>query len=89
MARIELKHCVIRMKDGFAGSAAVNDTPAQDDVTLEIDTIAGIPNGDTIVPVGGRFTVIGDADTTFVVTAATRTSSKMSRLRAQRVVTSL
>ena len=70
MARIELKHCVIRMKDGFAGSAAVNDTPAQDDVTLEIDTIAGIPNGDTIVPVGGRFTVIGDADTTFVVTAA-------------------
>jgi hypothetical protein len=68
MARIELKHCVIRMKDGFVGSAAVNDTPAQDDVTLEIDTIAGIPNADTIVPVGARFTVIGDADTTFAIT---------------------
>jgi hypothetical protein len=70
MARIELKHCTIRFKDGFGGSAQVNDTPAQDETTLEIDTLAGIPGSVTMVPVGGRFTVVGDADTTFTVTGA-------------------
>jgi len=69
MARIELKHCAVRMKDGFGGSAAVDDTLSQDDTVMVIDTIAGIPGSVTIVPVGGRFTVVGDSDTTFVITA--------------------
>jgi len=68
MARIELKNCVVRFKDGFGGSAAVNDTPAQDETTLEIDTLAGLPDAITLVPVGARFMVVGDSDTTFVVT---------------------
>jgi hypothetical protein len=68
MARIELKNCVVRFKDGFGGTAAVNDTPAQDDTTLEIDTLAGLPDNATEVPVGGRFMVVGDSDTIFVVT---------------------
>ncbi len=69
MARIELKNCVVRFKDGFSGSAKVNDTPAATDTTLEIDTLAGFPESDTLVPVGARFTVVGDSDTTFAVTA--------------------
>jgi len=69
MARIELKHCVVRIKDGFGGSAKVNDTPTQDDTTLEIDTLSGMSDSTTLVPVGGRFTVVGDSDTTFTVTA--------------------
>ncbi len=69
MARIELKHCVVRIKDGFGGSAQVNDTPAQDDTILEIDTLSGMSDSTTLVPVGGRFTVVGDSDTTFTVTA--------------------
>jgi hypothetical protein len=82
MARIELKHTTIRMKDGFGGSAQVNDTPSQDDTTLEIDTLAGLPDSDTIVPVGGRFTVVGDSDTTFVVTGANSNEQQLVTVTA-------
>jgi hypothetical protein len=68
MARIELKHCTVRFKDGFSGSAAVDDTLVSTDTVMEIDTIAGFPSGDTLVPVGARFTAVGDSDTTFTVT---------------------
>jgi hypothetical protein len=68
MARIELKNCIVRFKDGFEGSAAVDDTLSQDDTVMEIDTLAGLPNNATQVPVGARFTVVGDSDTTFTVT---------------------
>jgi hypothetical protein len=82
MARIELKHTTIRMKDGFGGSAQVNDTPAQDEVTLEIDTLSGLPDSSTIVPVGGRFTVVGDSDTTFVITAVNSNEQQLVTVTA-------
>jgi hypothetical protein len=70
MARIELKNCVVRFKDGFGGSAQVNDTPSASDTTMEIDTLSGLPESATKVPVGARFTVVGDSETTFTVTGA-------------------
>lgn len=55
---MELKNCVIRFKGGFAGTAAVEDTSISDeDATLEIDTIADLSGGITILPVGVRFSV--------------------------------
>lgn len=69
MARLELRDATIRIKDGFTGTGAIDDTPAGGDTTLEIDTVAGLPNSDTRVPVGARFTIAGVADTTFTVTA--------------------
>ena len=70
MARIELKNCVIRMKDGFTGTAKVDDLAiAGSDVTLEIDTLAGLPLSLTIIPVGVRFTIDTVTDTVFTVTA--------------------
>jgi len=57
MARIELRDCIVRLKDGFGGSALVDDTPAQGESTMEIDTLTGLTNGVTIVPVGAHFEV--------------------------------
>lgn len=71
MARIELRDATIRIKDGFGGTAAVDDLSiAGSDTTLEIDTLAGLPNSRTTVPVGARFTIDTVAATTFTVTAA-------------------
>lgn len=72
MSRIELRHATIRMKDGFTGTGAVNDTSISGgNTTLGVDTLAGLPNGRTTVPVGARFTIAGVADTIFTVTART------------------
>ncbi len=71
MARIELRDCVIRFKDGFKGFAAVNDPDADlgsDDSVMEIDTVAGLANNTSLVPVGARFTVAGVSQT-YTVTA--------------------
>ena len=43
MARIELKYCTIRMRDGLNGTALVNQPvtpPAPGDTTLTVDTVA-------------------------------------------------
>lgn len=80
MARIELKHSIVRFKDGFGGTAAVDDTPSQDDTTLEIDTLAGLPDSATQVPIGGRFQVVGDANTTFVITAVNNNEQQLVTL---------
>jgi len=71
MARIELRDCIIRFKDGFGGSAAVNDPDsalAALDTVMEIDTVADLTNNTYLVPVGARFTVVG-ATLTRTVTA--------------------
>ncbi len=71
MARIELRDCIVRFKDGFGGAAAVNDPDsalAEDDVVMEIDTVASLTNNTSLVPVGARFTVVG-ATLTRTVTA--------------------
>jgi hypothetical protein len=73
MARIELRDATIRIKDGFGGTGAVDDTAiAGGNTTLEIDTLANLPNGRTTVPIGARFTIAGvgsPTETVFTVTA--------------------
>jgi hypothetical protein len=59
MARIELRDCDVIFQDGFSGTAAINDTPADHDVEVEIDTVADLSNSTNLVPVGARFTVTG------------------------------
>lgn len=72
MARIELRHATIRLKDGFGGTAAINDTPADGDTTLDIDTTSvNGPLGTDVIPVGARFTFTADSDRTYTVTART------------------
>jgi len=76
MARIELRNCTIRVKDGLAGAAAVNQPvtpPAASDTTLTIDGIA-LNTADTdLVPVGARFTIAGETAATTVHTVTART----------------
>ena len=70
MARIELRDCVVRFKDGFAGSAAVNDPESALgalDAVMEIDTVADLTNNTSLVPVGARFTVVGATATRTVL----------------------
>jgi hypothetical protein len=73
MARIELRDATIRIKDGFGGSALVDDsTFAGGNTTIEIDTLTNLPNGRTTVPIGARFQIAGvgsPTPTTFTVTA--------------------
>ena len=71
MARIELRDCTIRFKDGFGGLAAVNDPVGalqNGDSNMEIDTVAGLTNNTSLVPVGARFIVAG-VTRTYTVTA--------------------
>ncbi len=80
MARIELRHCTIRLKDGLAGTALNNQPvtpPLSGDTSLTINTVS-LNTADTdLVPVGARFTIAGEtaSDTVHVVTARTPTSA--------------
>jgi hypothetical protein len=61
MARIELRHATIRIKDGFSGTAAVNEpvsSPSIGATDLDIDNVSvnGVL-GDDVIPIGARFTV--------------------------------
>jgi len=71
MARLELRDATIYIRDGFGGTAAVDDALiAGGNTTLEIDTLAGFPNARTTVPIGARFTIAGVAvPEEFTVTA--------------------
>ena len=80
MARIQLRDTTIYIQDGLSGTAAINEpstAPVATDTTFDIDTI--VLNTDTtdLIPVGARFTIAGETDTTQVhtVTARTPTSS--------------
>jgi hypothetical protein len=80
MARIELKHCVVRMKDGLAGAGAINEpttAPVETDTTFDIDTVVLNTTDTDLVPVGARFTVDGETDAAqvHVVTERTPTDS--------------
>jgi len=73
MARIELRDCTILIRDGFSGTGAVDDAAISGGQTsIEIDTLANLPNARTTVPIGARFNVagVGSPLTTFTVTAA-------------------
>jgi hypothetical protein len=74
MARIELRHCDIILRDGLAGTALINEMSAMSgDADLTIDTVALNTDDTDLVPVGARFTVQGEtaSDTVHTVTART------------------
>ena len=60
MARIELRDCIVRFKDGLNG-AAVATTPTADDLTFAVTSVVLPDSADTdLVPVGARFTIFGE-----------------------------
>jgi len=69
MARIELRDCDVIFRDGFAGTAAINDAPVNLDTVVEIDNVADLTNYSSIIPVGARFSCAGHT-ATYTVTAA-------------------
>jgi hypothetical protein len=76
MARIELRDAVIKIRDGLAGTALINEPvtpPAEDDTTFDIDTVSLNTTVTTLVPVGARFTVAGETAGTTVHTVTGRT----------------
>jgi len=80
MARIELKHCVVRMKDGLSGTGAINEpttAPVETDTTFDIDTLVLNTTVTDLVPVGARFTIDGETDATqvHIVTGRTPTDA--------------
>ena len=78
MARIELRDATIRIKDGLAGSAAINEpttAPVETDTTFAVDAVALNTTATDEVPVGARFTVAGETvSTVHTVTAVTPSS---------------
>lgn len=62
MAQIELRHATIRIVDGYTNGALVNDTPANGDTVVDIDTLT-TPDS---IDVGTRFTVVGSSLTHYV-----------------------
>jgi hypothetical protein len=76
MARIELRHCDINIKDGLAGTAAVNQpttAPVATDDDLTIDSVLLNTVLGTMVPIGARFTIAGETLATQVHVVQTRT----------------
>jgi hypothetical protein len=75
MARIELRDCDVRFKDGLAGAATVNQAatpPEADDTTLTLDGIVLNTRDTDLIPVGARFTIAGETvQQVHVVTART------------------
>jgi hypothetical protein len=78
MARIELRDCVVRLKDGLSGTAAINGMGVMaGDTDLDIETVALNTTTTTLVPLGARFTVAGETAATTVHTVTARTPSSM------------
>jgi len=76
MSRLELKNCIVRIKDGLSGTAAVNQAvtpPAATDTTLTIDTIVLNTADTSLVPIGARFRIAGETDATMVHIVTART----------------
>jgi hypothetical protein len=83
MQRLELRYCDVYFRDGLAGTAAVNQpttAPVAGDTTLTLDSIvlnttkADSSRDATLVPIGARFTLVGETvPTVHVVTARTPT----------------
>jgi hypothetical protein len=75
MARIELRHCDVKIRDGLAGTAAINDAMGAmaGDTSLTIDSVVLNTDVTSRVPIGARFKVAGEtnSDTIHVVTGRT------------------
>jgi len=56
MARIELRDCTIRIKDGLSGTAVINEAaPGANDTDVNISTVVLNTMDTDLVPVGARF----------------------------------
>ena len=76
MARIELKYTIVRFKDGTSGTAAINEpttAPVATDATFDVDTTVLNTAVTDLIPIGARFTVAGETDTSQVHTVTDRT----------------
>ncbi len=80
MARIELKNAIIILRDGLNGTGAIDQLgtpPVATDATMDVDTLVlnagGL--GTDVVPIGAKFLVAGETDTTQVHTVTERTPS--------------
>ncbi len=73
MARIELRHCDIILRDGLAGTALINGMGVMaGDSDMDIDGVVLNTDDTDHVPIGARFTVAGETDpTVHVVTGRT------------------
>lgn len=71
MARVELRDCTIRIKDGLTGTAIITEaTPGANDTDANIGTVNLNTVDPDLVPVGARFTVNTVNNTTvYTVTA--------------------
>jgi hypothetical protein len=79
MARVELRNTFIRIRDGLAGTAAVDQTatpPVATDTTLSIKTVALNTDDSDLVPVGARFTIVGETDPKAVHVVTDRTPAE-------------
>jgi hypothetical protein len=78
MARIELRDCIVRFKDGLSGTAALTATPpVATDTDMDIDTVVLNAADPDLVPVGARFTLTGET-TPLVHTVTGRTPADTS-----------
>ena len=80
MARIELKNCIVRFKDGLSGAGAINEpttAPVETDTAFDIDTVVLNTDDTDLIPVGARFTIDGETDAAqvHVVTARVPTDA--------------
>jgi len=76
MARIQLRNTTIYIQDGLSGTAAINEpstAPVATDTEFDIDTVVLNTDVTDQVPVGARFTVAGETDSTQVHTVTGRT----------------
>jgi len=80
LARIELKNTIVRIKDGLSGAGAIDEdttAPVVTDTEFDINTLVlnagGL--GTDVVPIGARFTVVGETAATTVHTVTERTPS--------------
>ena len=62
MARIELRDCIVRFKDGLSGVAALTVAPPVATATdMDIDGVVLNTTDVDLVPVGARFTLTGES----------------------------
>jgi hypothetical protein len=63
MARIELRDCIVRFRDGLSGTGKVNEPvtpPVATDTDFDIDTVVLNTEDVDLVPVGARFKIVGE-----------------------------
>jgi hypothetical protein len=77
MARIELRDCTIRIKDGLSGTATINEaTPTANDTDVNVSSVVLNTDDPDLIPVGARFTPsTANHATVHVVTGRTPAST--------------